>query len=65
MDVIFDSDLSDDSEVELDQPGPIQPYMYEPTREEREETSESEEDEEFEQNDPDSDTEIGPAVATW
>ena len=32
MDVVFDSDLSDVSEIDLDQSGPIQPYMFEPTR---------------------------------
>ena len=65
MDVVFDSDLSDVSEIDLDQSGPIQPYMFEPTRNDQEETSESEEDDEFALYDPDSDTEIGPEVATW
>ena len=39
--------------------------MFEPTRNDQEETSESEEDDEFALYDPDSDTEIGPEVATW
>ena len=65
MDVVFDSDLSDVSDIDLDQPAPIQPYMYEPTRNDQEETSESEEDDHFAPEDLASDEELGPEVATW
>ena len=71
MDIEFDSDLSDVSEVEVDEAGPIQPYQYEPRRNTPEESTDSEE----EQSDSSTSTDdedgrpapgvIIPDVSTW
>ena len=72
MEIEFDSDLSDISEVDLDEAGPIQPYQYEPRRNGTEQRSDSEEESDFEddqlqllEGDLRGEDEIIPDVSTW
>ena len=67
MDILIDSDLSDVSDFDINEPAPIRPYQYEPIANARSETVTSDE-ESTSDSDPSYENDINeqiPDVSIW
>ena len=64
MDVVYDSELSDIEDEEIDDSGPVRPYMYEPIFKETNQVSEDEDESSFSPTDEEY-NDVVPDVSTW